>query len=200
MCTGIERRKTLKIYTRGGDQGKTSLFSGERVSKNHERVDAYGEMDELGSVLGALAASLPEQQESLIEEIRQIQSDLLHAGALLSTSPDSASFRSLTPFLPEQSRWLENAIDRMDAILPPLKSFILPGGEMSAAWAHIARTVCRRAERRIIGLTASGTDTEKIQEYLLPVTAYINRLSDYLFVLARWCNHIAGRPDISWKK
>lgn len=192
----------MKIYTRGGDRGKTSLFSGERVTKNHERVEAYGEIDELSSVLGALAASLPQHQESLAEEIRQIQSDLLHAGALLSTSPDSASFRSLTPFLPEQSRWLENAIDRMDAALPPLKSFILPGGEVSAAWAHIARTVCRRAERRIIGLTvsAAGTDTEKMQQELQSVTAYVNRLSDYLFVLARWCNHIAGRSDISWKK
>ncbi|MGE0086806.1 MAG: cob(I)yrinic acid a,c-diamide adenosyltransferase [Desulfococcaceae bacterium] len=192
----------MKIYTRGGDQGKTSLFSGERVPKSHERVEAYGEMDELSSVLGALAASLPENQENSAEEIRQIQSDLLQAGALLSTSPDSSSFRSLKPFDPEQSRWLENAIDRMDAVLPPLKSFILPGGEISAAWAHIARTVCRRAERRIIGLTvsASGADTEKMLEYLQSVIAYVNRLSDYLFVLARWCNHIADRPDISWKK
>jgi len=196
----------VKIYTRGGDRGKTSLFSGERVPKNHERVEAYGEIDELSSVLGAVAASLPEDQNALREEIRQIQSDLLHAGALLSTSPDSPAFASLTPFVPEQSRWLENAIDRMDALLPPLKSFILPGGEMSAAFAHIARTVCRRAERRITGLTVSASgsdeekDKEKIQQYLHPVLIYINRLSDYLFVLARWCNHIAGRPDIGWKK
>lgn len=192
----------MKIYTRGGDQGKTGLFSGERVSKNHGRVEAYGEMDELSSVLGALAAALPENQKNLIEEIRQIQSDLLHAGTLLSTSPDTPSFRSLKPFDPEHTKWLENAIDRMDAALPPLKSFILPGGEMSAAWAHIARTVCRRAERRIIALalSAAGTDTEEIQNCLQPVTVYVNRMSDYLFVLARWCNHIAGRPDISWKK
>ncbi|MEE4359526.1 MAG: cob(I)yrinic acid a,c-diamide adenosyltransferase [Desulfococcaceae bacterium] len=200
----------MKIYTRGGDRGKTSLFSGERVPKCHERVDAYGEIDELGSVLGALTASLPEEQEGLIGEIQQIQSDLLAAGALLAASPDSPSFQPPASFGRERVERLEQAIDRMDAVLPPLRSFILPGGHMSAAWSHIARTVCRRAERRIISLNAMPEDMEEGKERSfgdhpkdIPVEnipAYINRLSDYLFVLARYCNHICGKEDINWKQ
>ena len=192
----------MKIYTGGGDRGKTSLFSGERVSKSHERVDAYGEMDELGSVLGALAAALPEHQDMLISEIRQIQSDLLNAGALLATNPDSPAFQSLKPFGPERSDMLEKAIDRMDGELAPLKSFILPGGDMTAAWAHIARTVCRRAERRMIALTVrtgDGPEGNSAGEHLKAILVYINRLSDYLFVMARYCNHISGKTDILWK-
>ncbi|MBL0701213.1 MAG: cob(I)yrinic acid a,c-diamide adenosyltransferase [Desulfosarcina sp.] len=197
----------MKVYTGGGDKGKTSLFSGERVAKSHERVDAYGDIDELSSFLGALAASIPdsgsEWGQKIIEELYQIQSDLLGVGAILATTPESSSFESLTKISEEKSKALEDAMDRMDAELPPLKTFILPGGHIASAWAHIARTICRRAERRMIGLfqesdTASSSAT--VPEHVQNVLVYINRLSDYLFVVARYCNHIVGTEDVPWKK
>lgn len=193
----------MKVYTGGGDKGKTSLFSGERVAKSHERVDTYGDIDELSSFLGAFAASIPEQGQKIIEEIHQIQSDLLNVGAILATSPDSSSFEALTKIEEKKSKALEEAMDRMDAELPPLKTFILPGGHISSAWAHIARTVCRRAERRIIGLLQKfDTDGNSIllQEHFNTMLVYINRLSDYLFVAARYCNHISKTEDVPWKQ
>ena len=193
----------MKVYTGGGDKGKTSLFSGERVAKSHDRVDAYGDIDELSSFLGALAASMPEQGQKIIDELYQIQSDLLNVGAMLATTPDSDSFESLPKTGAEKSKALEEAMDRMDAALPPLKTFILPGGHISSAWAHIARTVCRRAERKITGLfqkdDAAGGSIE-IPAHLHDLLVYINRLSDYLFVAARYCNHLAGVEDIAWKQ
>ena len=194
----------MKIYTGGGDKGKTSLFSGERVLKNHERVDAYGDIDELSSLLGALAALIPEQGQEIVEEIHQIQSDLLSAGAILATTPDSSSFDSLTKIGLDKSKILEKSMDRMDAELPRLKTFILPGGHISSAWAHIARTVCRRAERRMIGLfqqsDADNDSSVSIPEHVQELLVYINRLSDYLFVTARYCNHILGTEDVPWKQ
>ena len=193
----------MKVYTGGGDKGNTSLFSGERVAKSHERVDAYGDIDELSSFLGALAASIPYSEQKIIEDIHQIQSDLLSVGAMLATTPDSSSFESLAKISEEKGKALEEAMDRMDAELPPLKTFILPGGHMSSALAHIARTICRRAERRMIGLF-KGSDTSgssaAIPEYLHNVLVYINRLSDYLFIVARYCNHLVGVEDVPWKK
>lgn len=194
----------MKIYTGRGDKGKTSLFSGERVLKNHERVDAYGDIDELSSILGALAALIPVRGQKIIDEIHQIQSDLLSVGAILATAPDSSAVDSLTKISEEKSKALENAMDRMDAELPRLKGFILPGGHISSAWAHIARTVCRRAERRMIGLfQKSDTDASDISaiisQHIQDVLVYINRLSDYLFVVARYCNYITSTQDVPWK-
>ena len=188
----------MKIYTRGGDRGKTSLFSGERVSKSHRQVEAYGDVDELTSVLGAVEATLPEEKTSrLVEEIRNIQSDLMCVGALLATAANSSSTEFLDKITQEKIGMLESAIDRMEGELPPLRNFILPGGHIAAAWAHVARTVCRRTERHIITLSEeSGTLPEHLGESL----AYVNRLSDYLFVLARYCNHVSGMSDILWKK
>ncbi len=193
----------MKVYTGGGDKGNTSLFSGERVAKSHERVDAYGDIDELSSFLGALAASIPASGQKIIEELYQIQSDLLGVGAILATTPDSSSFESLSKIGVEKSKALEKAMDRMDAELPPLKTFILPGGHMASAWAHIARTICRRAERRMIGLFQESDTAESkatVPEHIQNVLVYINRLSDYLFVVARYFNHIVGTEDIPWKK
>lgn len=188
----------MKIYTGGGDRGKTSLFSGERVAKSDARVDAYGEVDELNAILGALGASLGPDQEALREELTQIQRDLLIVGALLATMPDAPHFSSLPRIGSDRIEFLEGAMDRMDARLPPLKSFILPGGSPPAAWAHVARTVCRRAERRIIPLTADEA-AESPDEARRNLLIYINRLSDYLFMLARHCNAAAGVEDILWK-
>ena len=194
--------KNMKVYTGTGDQGETSLFSGERVKKNHEQVEAYGELDELNSVLGGIAASLKKEkskkQLSIINEIYQIQSDLFNIGTILAVTPESSAFKSLKKFDKEKAMQLEQAIDKMDAALPQLKSFILPGGHISSAWAHIARTVCRRVERRIIGLyNKKGNEA---LTYFQEILIYINRLSDYLFVLGRYCNHITSTEDIFWKK
>jgi cob(I)alamin adenosyltransferase len=191
--------KKIKIYTGGGDRGMTSLFSGERVSKSHDRVEAYGDVDELNSVLGALVAALPQDQLQLIAEIQRIQSELLHVGAWLSTTPDSPSSAVLEKITDSQSKALEAAIDRMESELPQLKGFILPGGHTSATWSHVARTVCRRAERRVVRLVALSEES-KAASQLDGVLVYLNRLSDYLFVLARHCNRVLGVPEILWRK
>jgi len=192
------KQDVMKIYTGSGDRGKTSLFSGERVAKNNLRTEAYGDLDELNSCLGTLTAALAESHES-VAEIRQIQSDLFHIGACLATTPGSPSAAALEAFDEQKSRYLETAIDRMDQHLPPLKGFILPGGRMTAALAHVARTVCRRAERHVVGLSEDKT-TDQTPNAYQAVLVYLNRLSDYLFVLARYCNHLAGETDILWSK
>ncbi|MFQ5772527.1 MAG: cob(I)yrinic acid a,c-diamide adenosyltransferase, partial [bacterium] len=142
----------MKLYTGTGDQGTTSLFSGERVVKNDLRIETNGDLDELNSIIGALVASLPEEEQELIEELERIESDLFHVGAWIATSPGSPSIESLTKIKKEQIYFLENAVDRLNEKLPVLKGFILPGGHITAAWAHMARTVCRRAERQVVRL------------------------------------------------
>ncbi|MFO7685310.1 MAG: cob(I)yrinic acid a,c-diamide adenosyltransferase [Desulfobacterales bacterium] len=187
----------MKIYTGSGDRGRTSLFSGERIAKNNPRIEAYGGVDELNSCLGALSAALSERRQS-IAEIRQIQSDLFHIGACLATTPGSPATAALEPFDQTRCRYLETAIDHMEQHLPPLNGFILPGGRIPAALAHVARTVCRRAERHVVGLAESQPD-DRVPEVYRTVLVYLNRLSDYLFVFARYCNHLAGEADLHWK-
>lgn len=189
----------IKIYTGTGDGGRTSLFSGERVIKSHQRVEAYGDVDELNSVLGGLIAVLPQKEPELITEVQSIQSDLLHVGAWLATTPGSSSSALLEEVGDAHVRTLEEAIDRMEQKLPVLKAFILPGGHISAAWAHVARTVCRRAERKVVQLIDEPIE-DTTSSPLRGAIVYLNRLSDYLFVLARHCNQVMGIQDISWKK
>jgi len=184
----------MKVYTGSGDRGKTSLFSGERIAKNDLRINAYGDVDELNSVLGGLIASLPEALTALIDELTRIQCDLFDVGAWLATTPGSAAVEMLTPFSPEKVAWLETAIDRLDAVLPPLKGFILPGGHPAAAQAHVARTVCRRAERHAHMVTQGQQD-----ESAKMLLTYLNRLSDYMFVLARYCNQQTDTVEILWE-
>ena len=188
----------MKIYTGAGDKGMTSLFSGERVAKNHLRVEANGDLDELNSFLGALAAVLEEARPALVEEIRSIQSHLFSMGAWLATTPDSPSLALLEEMTTEPIRVLESAIDKMEKELPELKGFILPGGHMTGASAHVARTVCRRAERRVVRLVDKA-EGGRSDEQFLKIVAYLNRLSDYLFELARYCNRLANVPDVLWK-
>lgn len=188
----------MKIYTGTGDRGKTSLFSGERVLKNSPRIMAYGDLDELNSVMGAAAAALGDDQTALTAEIRSVQAMLLEAGAWLATTPGAASARFLKPFTAGPAETLEQAIDRMNDALPELKQFILPGGHLSAAMAHVARTVCRRTERRVIDLVAEEDSGREPTETLKHILIFLNRLSDYLFVLARYCNHLAGQEDVLW--
>ncbi len=189
----------MKIYTKKGDRGKTSLFSGEEVSKSHARIEAYGDLDELNSVIGALVASLPAEPCAELRTLNSIQADLLNLGTWLAMSPSSSGqISKLEPFAPERIRFLEESIDRLQRMLPELHEFILPGGHTSSAWAHIARTVCRRVERRVVALReeegSRGTDSASLENGL----AYLNRLSDYFFMMARWCNLKHGMTDKIW--
>ncbi len=178
----------MRIYTRTGDGGTTSLFSGGRVPKHHLRVESYGTVDELNSVIGLARA----QQVSAPAdaELARIQHQLFNLGADLAT-PLDAPTRTVVRMDAESVAWLEAAIDRMTAELPALSFFILPGGSPGGATIHVARTVCRRAER----LTAQLQEQEAIGEQVLP---YLNRLSDYLFTLARWENQQAGISEERW--
>jgi cob(I)alamin adenosyltransferase len=189
------QEKTMKIYTGTGDGGKTSLFSGERIAKDDARIEAYGAVDELNAVVGALLAALPEgpQRAEIERQLTRVQSDLFHVGAWLATTPGSPSAGHLPPLTPEPGERLEKEIDAMQAQLPELNAFILPGGHPAAAWAHMARTVCRRAERRAVVLAAGSASTENL-------LVYLNRLSDYFFVLARYCNRLAGVEDALWRR
>jgi cob(I)alamin adenosyltransferase len=196
----------MKIYTKAGDGGKTSLFSGERVPKCADRIEAYGDIDELTSILGALAGALPSDSPDLLAEIRAVQAQLFVVGARLATTPGSSAAGALPRLDPAATRLLEDSIDRWSEVLPPLERFVIPGGHASAAWAHIARTVCRRAERRVVALltpladadapaeTARGDDDDRGE-----LLAYLNRLSDYLFVLARHCNRVTGTVETQWR-
>lgn len=185
-----------KIYTGTGDQGKTSLFSGERVYKSYDPVEAYGDVDELSSVLGAIWSNLSDR-DPIASELQQIQADLFRVGAWLATSSGSPSEALITQISEGRIKALEKAIDRMTEGLPPLKSFILPGGHITASWAHIARTVCRRAERRVVQLFA---DRPEVTGRYEKAVIYLNRLSDYLFVLARHFNWIHRAQEIPWAR
>jgi cob(I)alamin adenosyltransferase len=179
-----------RIYTKTGDQGDTALGDGTRVPKDHPRVAAYGSVDELNAVLGLLLSQQPPPAEA--ELLRSIQNDLFDIGADLCVPPsaDEAPGARLR-VRPDQALRLEQAIDRLNAGLAPLTSFVLPGGSPAAAWAHLARTVCRRAEREVVTLAH--------QESVNPeVIVYLNRLSDLLFVLARVYNHHGG-GDVLWR-
>ena len=189
----------MKIYTQTGDRGKTSLLSGERVAKDHERIQAYGDLDELNAVIGLLAAALDSGDANTRSRLEGVQSDLMHMGAWLAATPGSAARTRLAPITEAQCRALEAAIDELEAQLPELKSFVLPAGHPRAAWSHLARTVCRRTERAIVHLVGSADRTPQVQEDLGFVIAYINRLSDYFFVLARHLNHQSGAGDRLWR-
>ncbi|MBL8165219.1 MAG: cob(I)yrinic acid a,c-diamide adenosyltransferase, partial [Anaerolineae bacterium] len=178
----------MKIYTKTGDDGTTSLFSGGRVSKAHLRVEAYGTVDELNSHLGVARAHKPHPQTDAW--LARVQRQLFTLGADLAT-PLDAQADWLTRVDSATIDWLEAGIDRMTADLPPLTNFILPGGTLAAAQLHVARTVCRRAER----IVAELQEHEALGEHAL---TYLNRLSDYLFTLARWENQQAGINEDKW--
>jgi cob(I)alamin adenosyltransferase len=179
-----------RIYTKSGDGGDTALGDGSRVPKDHPRVAAYGCIDELNSILGLLVSQFAQAAE--IDLIRGIQNDLFDVGAdlCLPQSTDEKPGAHLR-VRAEQAERLEKAIDRLNENLQPLKSFILPGGQESAAWCHLARTVCRRAEREIVTLARGESINPQ-------VIVYLNRLSDLLFVMARTYND-EGVRDILWQ-
>lgn len=178
----------MKIYTRTGDRGETALFGGGRVPKQDLRVDAYGTIDELNAMLGlarALGASA-----TTAARLNAVQNQLFHLGADLAT-PLEAKAKWIRRISEEEIVWLEESIDQLDAELEPLKNFILPGGTAAAAQLQVARAVCRRAERLIAGLAAR-------EDIGAQVPAYVNRLSDWLFTLARYENKQAGEPEAKW--
>jgi cob(I)alamin adenosyltransferase len=176
--------RLTKIYTRTGDAGETGLGDGSRVAKDSPRIDAIGAVDELNSCIGVLLA------EALAEELREalvgVQHDLFELGGALSIPGHDR-------IVPAHVERLEQLLDRYNADLPPLKDFILPGGSRAAALSHLARTVCRRAERRIVALAS----TEALSPYCVQ---YLNRLSDLLFVLSRVINRNDGHGDVLWQK
>jgi cob(I)alamin adenosyltransferase len=179
----------MKIYTKTGDKGKTSLIGGSRVSKSHDRLEAYGTLDELISWIGLLRDQDIDSQikGTLIE----IQDRLMTASSLLaSDSPDS--YEGLPKLYPADIKFLEKEIDRMEQDLPPLRSFILPGGHTIVSHCHVARTICRRAERVTIRLSESS-DVD------VTIIGYLNRLSDYFFVLSRRLSIDLQADEVSWK-
>jgi cob(I)alamin adenosyltransferase len=188
----------MKIYTGTGDRGRTGLFSGERVLKCHDRIEAYGDVDELTSIVGVVAASIPSDREDLREELHTVQSVLLHIGAWLAATPGSNAVELLQPISSSAVETLEAGIDRMETELPTLRGFLLPGGHIASSWAHVGRTVCRRAERRVVRLVLK-TASDRVPTEMETVHAYLNRLSDYLFVMARYLNRITETPEKQWE-
>jgi len=175
----------VKIYTRTGDRGETSLFGGARVAKNDARIEAYGTVDELSSFLGLARAAWP--QSPADDQLQRTQTDLFEIGAHLA-SPGTSRFPGVDV---SRIEVIERAIDAVTNELEPLTSFILPGGSLAASHLHVARTVCRRAERLVVALHDESAATQS-------TIAYLNRLSDYLFVAARYANAKHDVRDVPW--
>ncbi|NNE43797.1 MAG: cob(I)yrinic acid a,c-diamide adenosyltransferase [Gemmatimonadetes bacterium] len=180
----------MKIYTKHGDDGDTSFFGGDRASKGHPRVAAYGDVDELNAQLGAAHARMA-AHPALRTEIEAVQRALFGVGGEVATPGAAAREKLRGQVTEEDVVSLERSIDRMEDDLPALTQFILPGGGPAGATLHVARTVCRRAERAVVGLE----DGDPLRP---EVVRYLNRLSDWLFVAARWVNHREGRPELPW--
>ena len=193
-----------KVYTRTGDKGTTSLFGGTRVGKNDPRLEAYGTLDELNSVLGVLIATTEAHRwpthaameiSRVCDELRRLQAQLFVMGGQLATEAENASLRAKLPNLKSDDvTAMEQWMDRMSTDLEPLKNFVLPGGTPAAAQAHMARTIARRAERAIVALSSGQPSPDWLEE----IVRHINRMNDYFFVLARHLNRMAGVTEPVW--
>lgn len=182
---------SLKIYTKTGDKGNTSLIGGTKVPKSHLRIEAYGTVDELNSYIGLcrdLITDMPAR-----ELLQTVQDRLFVVGAALACDPEKEPKMKIPDLKEEDVHALEQSIDKMNETIPPMKHFILPGGHPTISHLHIARCVCRRAERCCVRLELENHEVEPI------VLQYLNRLSDYLFVLARYEHHLTGVAEIAWK-
>ena len=177
----------MKIYTKGGDKGETSLFGGRRILKDNIRIEAYGTVDELNSFIGLLASSITDKDD--IQFLLNTQSILFNCGSMLAADP-LKEFK-LPQVKESDILAVENSIDNMNTQLEPLKTFILPGGSREISYAHLCRTICRRAERRVITLSKE----EAVDPLIIK---YLNRLSDYFFMLSRKIGKDQGHPDIPW--
>ncbi len=177
----------FRIYTKTGDTGETSLFGGARLPKDHLRIESYGTVDELNSFLGLIRDSVADA--SIRTDIKEIQDRLFTIGANLASDPNKTM--TVPDIRPSDIEWLEKEMDVMDDALPMLKNFILPGGHVAVSYCHVARCVCRRAERLVVGLSHS----ERVEPILIQ---YLNRLSDYLFLLGRKLAQDLGAEEIAW--
>ena len=181
----------FKIYTKTGDKGGTSLIGGVRVPKNHIRIESYGTVDELNSFIGMVNDMC--NNTKISESLREIQDRLFTIGSALATDPGKEVKMKLPDLHDNDVTWLEQRIDEMNEVLPEMRSFILPGGNLAASTCHVARCVCRRAERICVSM-------QEHNEFIPPlIIQYLNRLSDYLFVLARYIGHLNNAPEIPWR-
>lgn len=181
----------FKIYTKTGDAGKTSLIGGTKVYKSNIRIESYGTVDELNSYIGLCSDSL--QDETTKATLKEIQDRLFTIGSSLACDPDKEPLMKIPDLKETDINFLEQEIDRMNEVLPPMKFFILPGGHTTISHLHVARCICRRAERVCVALQQEELFIEPL------VIKYINRLSDYLFVLARYAGHLLNVAEIPWK-
>lgn len=194
--------KKSKIYTKTGDKGKTSLLGGKRVNKFHERVELYGQVDELNAYIGYLNSLLESSKNIEVSEtLTHIQNCLFDMGSLFACESDLVIKKLQLSGVTEKSVvHLEKEIDKLDSALIPLKNFILPGGETSASIAHVCRTVTRRVERILNKFIESSNASKSNLELFINQGIFLNRLSDYFFVLSRWLNHQSKRQDIYWMR
>ncbi|MDO5570883.1 MAG: cob(I)yrinic acid a,c-diamide adenosyltransferase [Bacteroidales bacterium] len=183
--------KKSNIYTGKGDKGQTSLVGGVRVKKTDLRLEAYGTVDELNSFLGLLIAEVVPPKDS--DLLTYVQNKLFCIGSYLATDPTNTEYRAHSSLNDESIKKLEKRIDEIDDELPTLNNFVLPGGAVSASFCHVCRTVCRRAERAVLRVSETDPVDEKILRFM-------NRLSDYLFILSRYCNLTQGTEEVLWDK
>mgnify|MGYP001266565137 CR=1 FL=1 len=189
IADGRIKLQPMKVYTRKGDTGETSLIGGTRVKKYNLRIEAYGTVDELNSFIGLIRDTAEASDQDAL--LMDIQNRLFTIGSELASDPENSRMK-VPELQPADIEALEKAIDKMDEQLEPLKNFILPGGDLAASYCHVARCVCRRAERRVIELNEQAAVDPKIMKYL-------NRLSDYLFVVARYFTRQHGGVETLWK-
>ena len=189
IADGRIKLQPMKVYTRKGDTGETSLIGGTRVKKYNLRIEAYGTVDELNSFIGLIRDTAEASDQDAL--LTDIQTRLFTIGTELASDPENSRMK-VPELQPADIETLEKAIDKMDEQLEPLKNFILPGGDLAASYCHVARCVCRRAERRVIELNEQAAVDPKIMKYL-------NRLSDYLFVVARYFTRQHGGVETLWK-
>lgn len=178
----------MKIYTKKGDAGKTSLLGGTRVPKHHLRIEAYGTVDELNSYIGVIKDQAAAADYG--EFLKEIQDNLFTLGSLLASDPEKNNFK-LPQITEEDIVSLESSMDKMDEVLPALKNFVLPGGHPANSFSHVARCVCRRAERLVVQLSEEA-DVESV------VLKYLNRLSDWLFTFSRMMTHLTSSEEVAW--
>ncbi len=181
----------IKIYTKTGDKGRTSLIGGTKVPKSHIRIDTYGTVDELNSFIGLVSDHFNHEHSS--QSLREIQDRLFTIGSSLACDPDEEPRLKIPDLRETDVEWLEREIDTMSDMLQPMKSFILPGGHITISTAHVARCVCRRAERKCVKMHEEGSFVDPL------VIKYLNRLSDYLFILARFIAHELKVEEVVWK-
>ena len=181
----------LKIYTKTGDLGKTSLIGGTKVAKSHIRIESYGTVDELNSYIGLANDNISDEHTRVI--LKEIQDRLFTIGSSLACDPDKEPLMKIPDLKEEDIVLLENEIDKMNEVLPVMKSFILTGGHVAVSTVHITRCICRRAERLCVNMQQHELFVDPL------VIKYLNRLSDYLFVLARYTGHLMGIAEIAWR-